>query len=106
MTEEALRVNQQLWDEWTRIHETSSFYDLEGFRRGGIRLRPYEVEEIGDVAGRELLHLQCHFGIDTLSWARLGARVTGTDFSPAAIELATRLAGELELDARFVRSDL
>ena len=106
MTEEALRVNQQLWDEWTRIHETSSFYDLEGFRRGGIRLRPYEVEEIGDVAGRELLHLQCHFGIDTLSWARLGARVTGADFSPAAIVLATRLAGELELDARFVRSDL
>ncbi len=106
MTEEALRVNQQLWDEWTRIHETSSFYDLEGFRRGGIRLRPYELEEIGDVAGRDLLHLQCHFGIDTLSWARLGARVTGTDFSPAAIELATRLAGELELDARFVRSDL
>ena len=106
MTEEALRVNQQLWDEWTRIHETSSFYDLEGFRRGGIRLRPYEVEEIGDVAGRELLHLQCHFGIDTLSWARLGARVTGTDFSPAAIELATRLAAELELDARFVHSDL
>lgn len=106
MTEEALRVNQQLWDEWTRIHETSSFYDLEGFRRGGIRLRPYEIEEIGDVAGRDLLHLQCHFGIDTLSWARLGARVTGTDFSPAAIELATRLAGELKLDARFVRSDL
>jgi len=55
MTEEALRVNQQLWDEWTRIHETSSFYDLEGFRRGGIRLRPYELEEIGDVAGRDLL---------------------------------------------------
>jgi len=46
MTEEALRVNQQLWDEWTRIHETSSFYDLEGFRRGGIRLRPYELEVI------------------------------------------------------------
>ncbi len=106
MTEEALRVNQQLWDEWTRIHEASSFYDLDGFRRGGIRLRPYEVEEIGDVAGRDLLHLQCHFGIDTLSWARLGARVTGADFSPAAIELATRLAGELKLDARFVRSDL
>ncbi len=106
MTEQALRVNQQLWDEWTRVHETSSFYDLEGFRRGGIRLRPYEIEEIGDVTGRELLHLQCHFGIDTLSWARLGARVTGADFSPAAIELAIRLAGELKLDARFVRSDL
>lgn len=106
MTEEALRVNQQLWDEWTPIHETSTFYDLEGFRQGGIRLRPYEIEEVGEVAGQELLHLQCHFGIDTLSWARLGARVTGADFSPAAIDLATRLAGDLALDARFIRSDL
>ncbi|MBA2570050.1 MAG: class I SAM-dependent methyltransferase [Chloroflexi bacterium] len=105
-TDSAIRANQELWDEWTRIHETSAFYDLEGFRRGGIRLRPHEIEEIGDVSGRELLHLQCHFGIDSLSWARLGARVTGADFSPAAIDLATRLAAELELDARFVHSDL
>ncbi len=106
MTEEALRVNQRLWDEWTRIHEKSAFYDLDGFRRGGVRLHPYEIAEVGDVSGHELLHLQCHFGIDTLSWARLGARVTGADFSPAAIELATGLAAELELDARFVRSDI
>ncbi len=106
MIQEALRANQGLWDEWTRIHETSTFYDLEDFRQGGIRLQPYEVEEVGDVAGQDLLHLQCHFGIDTLSWARLGARVTGADFSAAAVELATRLAGELELDARFIRSDL
>jgi len=106
MTQEALRANQGLWDEWTRIHETSAFYDLADFRQGGIRLQLYEVEEVGDVAGQDLLHLQCHFGIDTLSWARLGARVTGADFSAAAVELATRLAGELELDARFIRSDL
>ena len=106
MIQEALRANQGLWDEWTRIHETSAFYDLEDFRQGGIRLQPYEVEEVGDVAGQDLLHLQCHFGIDTLAWARLGARVTGADFSAAAVELATRLAGELELDARFIRSDL
>ncbi len=106
MTEQALRANQGLWDEWTLIHETSRFYDVEGFRHGGIRLRPYEVEEVGDVADRDLLHLQCHFGIDTLSWARLGARVTGADFSARAIELATRLATDLELDARFVHSDL
>lgn len=106
MTEEALRANRGLWDEWTRIHETSAFYDLEGFRKGGIRLRPYEIEEVGEVAGLDLLHLQCHFGIDTLSWARLGARVTGADFSGAAIELATRLAADLAMDARFVRSDI
>ena len=78
-------ANRELWDEWTAIHETSAFYDLDGFRAGGVRIRPYEIEEIGSVEGQSLLHLQCHFGIDTLSWARLGARVTGADFSPAAV---------------------
>jgi SAM-dependent methyltransferase len=101
-----LAANRALWDEWTAIHQTSSFYDLEGFKRGGSRLRDYEVEEVGDVAGKSLLHLQCHFGIDTLSWARLGARVTGADFSDRAIELARSLAAELGVDATFVRSDL
>jgi 2-polyprenyl-3-methyl-5-hydroxy-6-metoxy-1,4-benzoquinol methylase len=80
-----LAANKALWDEWTAIHETSSFYDLEGFKAGGSRLRDYEVGEVGDVTGKSLLHLQCHFGIDTLSWARLGARVTGADFSDRAI---------------------
>ena len=104
---EAMRENNALWDEWTRIHETSAFYDLDGFRKGGIRLRPYELEEIGPVGGLALLHLQCHFGIDTLSWARLGARVTGADFSIAAIELARSIATEIDHpEARFVLSDL
>ena len=99
--------NQALWDEWTAIHETSAFYRLDEFRAGGVRIRPYEIEEIGPVDGLSLLHLQCHFGIDTLSWARLGARVTGADFSPAAIELASRLAIELGFpEARFVRSTI
>jgi SAM-dependent methyltransferase len=100
-------ANQSLWDAWTAIHSTGDFYDLEGFKAGGVRIRPYEIELIGDVRGRTLLHLQCHFGIDTLSWARLGARVTGTDISPAAIDLARSLADELGFpDARFVRSNL
>jgi ubiquinone/menaquinone biosynthesis C-methylase UbiE len=104
---EAIRDNNALWDEWTRIHETSAFYDLAGFKRGGIRLRPYELDEIGPVDGLELLHLQCHFGIDTLSWARLGARVTGADFSLAGVELARSVATEIGIDgARFVHSDL
>jgi SAM-dependent methyltransferase len=104
---EAIRDNNALWDEWTRIHETSAFYDLEGFKRGGVRLRPYELDEIGPVDGLELLHLQCHFGIDTLSWARLGARVTGVDFSLAGVELARSVAAEIGIDgARFVQSDL
>jgi SAM-dependent methyltransferase len=103
---EYLRANRALWDEWTTIHERSADYNLAGFKAGGHRLRPYELAEIGDVTGRDLLHLQCNFGIDTLSWARLGARVTGVDYSEVAIALARSLAAELELDARFIRSDL
>jgi SAM-dependent methyltransferase len=102
-----IRANNALWDEWTATHERSEFYDLDGFKAGGIRLRPYEIEEIGPVDGKDLLHLQCHFGIDTLSWARLGARVTGADFSQAACELASSVATEIgHPEARFVRADL
>jgi SAM-dependent methyltransferase len=104
--DEDVAANRALWEEWTGIHAGSAFYDVASFRRGGVRLSPYEIEEVGDVRGQDLLHLQCHFGLDTLSWARLGARVTGADFSPAAIDLARRLAAELEIDARFVCSEL
>ncbi len=100
-------ANQRLWDAWTAVHAQGEFYDLAGFRRGGIRLRDEEVAAVGDVRGRTLLHLQCHFGIDTLSWARLGARVTGADFSPAAIRLAREIAADIGIDdARFVESNL
>jgi SAM-dependent methyltransferase len=101
-----LESNRALWDEWADINARSEFYRLNEFREGGIRLRDYELEEIGDVAGKDLLHLQCHFGLDTLSFARLGANVTGADFSGRGIAIATRLARELDLPARFVLSDL
>jgi ubiquinone/menaquinone biosynthesis C-methylase UbiE len=100
-------ANRSLWEAWTAIHAEGEFYDLAGFRQGGIRLRDDEVEAVGDVRGKTLLHLQCHFGIDTLSWARLGARVTGADFSPAAIRLAREIAADIGIeDARFVESNL
>ena len=100
-------ANQSLWEAWTAVHASGDFYDLEGFRAGGIRIHDDEIAALGDVTGLELLHLQCHFGIDTLSWARLGARVTGADFSPAAIRLARELAVDLGFpDARFVESNL
>jgi len=105
--DEAIQANQRLWDIWTGIHTEGDFYDLAAFREGGSRIRPYELELIGDVAGRTLLHLQCHFGIDTLSFARLGAQVTGADLSPAAVAFATELAADLGFpDARFVQSNL
>lgn len=100
-------ANKALWNAWTALHAGGEFYDLEGFKAGGVRIRPYEIEMVGDVTGKSLLHLQCHFGIDTLSWARLGARVTGADLSPDAIELARSLADELDLrEARFVCANL
>jgi SAM-dependent methyltransferase len=101
-----IEANRTLWNAWTKLHENSEFYNLEEFKRGGVRLRDHEMAEVGPVRDRDLLHLQCHFGIDSLSWARLGAHVTGADFSAESIALATSLAGELELDARFVESDV
>jgi SAM-dependent methyltransferase len=89
------------------IHVRSEFYDVEGWK-SGRRSDPYPllVSEVGDVAGKDLLHLQCHFGLDTLSWARRGARVTGIDFSERGIEQARLLAAEAGLDARFLVSDV
>ena len=100
--------NLQTWEAWTQIHVGSDFYDVASFRdeTRPIRLRDYELAEVGPVDGKSLLHVQCHFGLDTLSWARLGAQVTGVDFSPAAIDAADSLAAELGIDARFVVSSV
>jgi SAM-dependent methyltransferase len=104
--EEYKRANLALWNEWASIHCQSEFYDVAGFRSGKSSLTPLELTELGDVSGKTLLHLQCHFGLDTLSWARLGAKVTGADFSDQAIALARSLSQELGMDAGFVCSDL
>lgn len=102
---ESSASNQRLWEAWTAIHAEGDFYDLAGFRKGGIRLRDEAIEAVGDVRGKTLLQLQCHFGIDTLSWARLGAKVTGVDFSPAALRLAREIAADIGIDdARFIPS--
>ncbi len=95
-----------MWDGRVPVHQRSEFYDLAGFKEGRNTLLAVDREELGDVAGRSLLHLQCHFGLDTLSLARLGARVTGVDFSEPAIELARSLAAELGIEARFIASNL
>jgi SAM-dependent methyltransferase len=105
-TQEYIAANRRLWNEWTRIHEKSAMYDVEGFRAGKRRLHPLEIGEVGDVSGKSLLHLQCHFGLDTMSWADRGAVVTGVDFSDEAIQLAMSLSEELRIPARFILSDL
>jgi SAM-dependent methyltransferase len=101
--------NLEVWERWTEIHLGSEFYDVPSFvdGRNPIRLRDYEIEEVGPVGGRSLLHLQCHFGLDTLSWARLGALATGVDFSPAAIAAARSLADQVgQGTTRFVESNV
>lgn len=101
-----LEENRRRWDELVPIHAASRFYDVPRFLEGACTLLPIERDELGDVRGRSLVHLQCHFGLDTLSLARRGARVTGVDFSPAAIAEARRLAERAGLDARFVESEV
>ena len=101
-----LEENQKLWDEWASFHPESEFYDMDSFLNGQNSLKPVELEALGDVKGRRLLHLQCHFGQDTLSWARLGAKATGVDFSEKAIEAARKLNQLTELDAQFIQSDV
>lgn len=101
-----LKANQKRWDQLTLEHENSKYYDLTGFKAGKDRLRSIELEELGDVAGKSLLHLQCHFGMDTLAWARRGAIVTGIDFSQKAITLAQQLSQELDIPAQFYQSDI
>lgn len=100
------KANRQLWDEWTDLHFTSDFYGVSDFRDGGLSLPPCDREAVGPVDGLSLLHLQCHFGMDTLSWARLGARVTGLDFSERAIGRARELAAQCGLSARFACADV
>ena len=94
------------WDEVTPHHVASPMYRTDDFRKGEIVLDPVVRDAIGEVAGQRLLHLQCHFGLDTLSLARMGAAVTGLDFSPVAIEQARALATEAGIDATFICSDV
>ncbi len=106
MHDDHRRANLESWNERVPIHLGSSLYDVDGFVAGASRLRSFEREELGEVAGLRLAHLQCHFGLDTLSWAREGAMVTGLDFSPPAIDAATTLAETIGIEADFVVGDV
>lgn len=101
-----VRKNQELWDEWTEINVRSAFYDVEGFKKQPPPLDALVREGLGPLAGLSVLHLQCHFGMDTLRVAQEAREAVGIDFSSKAIAFARGLAEELGLAARFVESDL
>ena len=104
--DEFIKANKDMWDDRVNVHKKSKFYDVEGFLKGKQTLDPIELDEVGDVNGKSLLHLMCHFGMDTLSWARLGARTTGIDFSEKAVKLAQELSKQIGVDAHFIASDI
>ncbi|WCO02225.1 class I SAM-dependent methyltransferase [Psychroserpens ponticola] len=106
MREDYFEVNRQTWNEKVKIHSKSDMYDLEAFKNGKSSLMTYELNALGDVRGKSLLHLQCHFGQDTLSWSRAGAKCVGIDLSDEGITLAKSLNEELQLDADFVRCNV
>ena len=101
-----ININKRLWNEKTDIHYKSDFYDVNAFINGKDSLNPIETELLGNIEGKKILHLQCHFGQDTISLARHGASATGVDFSERAIEKARQLNEQLGTNARFIQSDV
>lgn len=95
-------VNKETWNKKVSVHAQSEMYNMKSFKAGKTSLMPYELTALGDVDGKSLLHLQCHFGQDTLSWSRMGANCTGVDLSDEGIKLAKQLNDELKLDAKFL----
>ncbi len=101
-----LQVNKKTWNEKVDVHIDSDFYENENFLKGKSTLNAIELELLGDLSGKSVLHLQCHFGQDTISFARLGAKATGVDLSDKAIERAKEFNTQLGLDAEFVCCDI
>ena len=95
-------ANKESWNKRTIVHKGSAFYGLKDFKAGKSSLTKIELDEMGEVKGKSLLHLQCHFGMDTMSWSRLGAKCVGVDLSDEAIKTAKEINDELGLDAKFV----
>lgn len=101
-----LEINRNSWNNRVETHLKSDFYDLEGFLNGKNSLEEIERSLLGNIKGKSILHLQCHFGKDTISLTRLGARATGVDLSDKAIEHARQIAKETHSDATFICCDI
>jgi SAM-dependent methyltransferase len=104
--ENYLEINKELWNKKVPHHLNSEFYDMPGFLAGNNTLKSIELSLLGDIVGKNILHLQCHFGQDTISLARLGASATGVDFSEVAIEKANEFSAQLNADAHFICTDI
>ncbi|MEQ8324339.1 MAG: class I SAM-dependent methyltransferase [Vicingaceae bacterium] len=101
-----IKVNRAAWDKRTAVHVKSKFYDMASFKSGQTSLKNIELELIGNVAKKDILHLQCHFGQDSISLSRLGAKVTGVDFSEVAIKKANEIATAEGAKCDFICCDV
>ena len=101
-----IEINRKSWNNRTEIHLKSEFYDLDGFLKGKTSLNEIELNLLGEIKGKTILHLQCHFGQDTISLSRLGADVTGVDLSDKAIESAKQIANDTNSNTKFICCDI
>jgi ubiquinone/menaquinone biosynthesis C-methylase UbiE len=101
-----IALNKNTWNNKTEVHIASDFYDMKGFLDGKSTLNSIELELLGDVSNKKILHLQCHFGQDTMTFSRMGAQATGVDFSDKAVEKAREFAAKLNLDTSFICCDI
>ncbi|MBC7554809.1 MAG: class I SAM-dependent methyltransferase [Taibaiella sp.] len=101
-----IEVNRALWNARTKTHLATPFYKMDEFLAGESSLNSIELDLLGDIKGKSILHLQCHFGQDSLSLARMGAVVTGVDLSDEAINTATALNSRLGLNAEFICANI
>jgi len=101
-----LQINKNSWNKRAELHFGSEFYDVKGFLEGKSSLNSIELELLGDIKGKSVLHLQCHFGLDSLSLSRMGAVVTGVDLSDKAIELARELNEKIHSNSEFICCDI
>lgn len=101
-----LEINREAWNAKVEPHLKSEFYDLEGFLAGKTSLQEIETVLLGSVKGKKILHLQCHFGQDSISLSRMGAEVTAVDLSDKAIEAARMLAEQTGEEVRFICSNV
>jgi SAM-dependent methyltransferase len=101
-----LTVNKQSWNNRVDAHVASAFYNVAGLINGDTSLNDIELNLLGNISGKSILHLQCHFGQDTISLQRMGAEVTGVDLSDKAIEKANELAIKTHTAPTFICSDV
>ncbi|MEP7164133.1 MAG: class I SAM-dependent methyltransferase [Ferruginibacter sp.] len=101
-----IEKNKASWNDKTDHHFRSEFYDVDGFLKGKSSLNEIELKLLGDVSGKTILHLQCHFGMDSISLGRMGGIVTGVDLSDKAIMKANELAKQTNINANFTCCDI